>query len=178
MSRVFFISDLHLGHKNILKFSGGFRYGETIEQHDQWIIDQINSAVKKRDILYILGDLAFGNENLTKLSKINGQKNLILGNHDKGNMTLYTPYFQCIYGMKKYKGFWLSHAPLHTQSRRGLFNIHGHVHQNSVPELDYINVSVEVLNGVPLSYEQILAIREERLTLMGETQIAEESEND
>jgi calcineurin-like phosphoesterase family protein len=142
------------------------RYGETIEQHDKWLIDQINSVVKKRDILYILGDLAFGNENLVNLKKILGQKHLVLGNHDKGDMSLYMPYFQCIYGMKKYKGFWLSHAPLHHQSRRGLFNIHGHVHQNSVPDPRYINVCVEVLNGVPLSFEQILEIREERLASM------------
>lgn len=166
MSQVYFISDTHFGHKNILKFSRGFRYGETIEQHDQWLIAQINSVVKKRDILYILGDLAFGNENLKNLDKVNAQKSLVLGNHDKGDMSLYMPYFQCIYGMKKYKGFWLSHAPLHPQSRRGLFNICGHVHQNSVPDPHYINVSVEVLNGVPLSFEQILAIREARLLTM------------
>lgn len=162
----YFISDLHLGHRNIMKFAQGFRYGETVEQHDAWLIDQINSVVRKRDILYILGDVAFGNENLEKLKKINGNKHLILGNHDKGNMELYKPYFQCIYGMKKFRGFWLTHAPMHPQGTRNIFNIHGHVHQNTVPDPRYINVCVEVLNGVPLSYEQLLEIREERLQLM------------
>lgn len=175
--KTWFISDLHLGHKNIIKYADGMRQGETIEQHNNWIVDSINSVVQRKDQLYILGDIAFGNENLEYLKKINGQKFLVLGNHDKGNIEVYQPYFQNIYGMKKFRSFWLTHAPLHPQSCRGFFNIHGHVHQNSVPDLKYINVSVEVLNGIPLSFEQILAIREERLKLLPPQEILE-SEDD
>ncbi len=167
--RAFFIADLHLGHKNILKFTQGLRAGNTIEEHNEWIVSQINSVVKKKDQLYILGDVAFGAENLEYLKRINGQKFLILGNHDRGEIDIYKPYFQNIYGMKKFRGFWLTHAPMHPMGTRKLFNIHGHSHQHLVKDPDgnidpqYINVCVEILNGVPLSFEQLVEIREKRI---------------
>lgn len=68
----------------------------------------------------------------------------------------------------KYKGFWLSHAPIHSDHLSGSHNIHGHLHSNSVYEIvdingfatpikdqRYINVSVEQLDGKPISFEDI-----------------------
>ena len=82
MSKVFFISDLHLGHKNILSFAGDYRGGDTVEEHDEWIVDQWNSVVGKRDVVYVLGDVAFTREGLAKCNRLVGNKKLILRNHD------------------------------------------------------------------------------------------------
>ena len=77
MIKVFFISDLHLGHKNILRYANGLRHGNNIEEHNQWLVTQWNSVVKPSDAVYVLGDVAFGHQNLEYLKKMNGQKFLI-----------------------------------------------------------------------------------------------------
>lgn len=151
---VFFISDLHLGHAGILKFSP-MRGGTTIEEHDQWIVDSWNSKVSKKDLVYILGDVSFGVQNLTPLLRMKGQKVLIRGNHDEGPVQEYTRYFTNVYGVYKRYGIWMSHAPIHPDELRGKPNIHGHVHQNSIPDPRYFNACVEPLGGVPISLEEV-----------------------
>jgi calcineurin-like phosphoesterase family protein len=158
----YFISDLHISHKNIVEYAQGFRPC-TQENHDQWIIDQWNSVVNKRDKVFVLGDVSFSKDGIKLMAKMNGNKSLVLGNHDFGDMSLYTPYFQTIHGLVKYKGFWLSHAPIQPENLRDKFNLCGHVHQNSSKHPMHINVCVEVLNGIPMSLEQAMEIRSERL---------------
>lgn len=156
MSKVFFISDLHLGHSNILKFSQGYRYGDTIDEHDQWLVTQWNSVVKnKRDVVYVLGDVCFDFDKLKLIGQMTGNKILLPGNHDKFKLEDYQKYFYKIISFKKYKGFWISHCPIHPNELRNRYNIHGHTHKNSIPDRRYINVCVEVLNGTPIEFEKI-----------------------
>ena len=52
----YYISDTHLGHKNIIKLdeqSGG-RHFDSIEEHDNLIIENWNKTVKLSDKVYIL----------------------------------------------------------------------------------------------------------------------------
>jgi calcineurin-like phosphoesterase family protein len=176
MSKVLFISDLHLGHDNIHKFSAGFRGTCTnVDEHSEYIIDSWNSVVNKHDLVYVNGDVCFNKDYLDQLKRLKGTKHLILGNHDKFSLAEYAKYFNKIHGFMKYKGeAWLSHAPIHAQSLRGLFNIHGHVHQNSLDDLRYINISVEALNGRPVSWEMLKTIMDERRLLIRSTQKAQQ----
>lgn len=156
MSKKYIISDLHLGHKNILKYSGSLRGGTTWEEHDAWIINQWNSVVKKDDLVYILGDVAMNVESLDKVKRLKGMKNLIRGNHDVQSTPTYLKYFNNIFGLLSYKGvFWMSHAPIHPNELRGRFNLHGHVHQNSIQDDRYINCCVEMSYGVPQSLDNL-----------------------
>lgn len=166
MSKIYFISDLHLGHKNILKFSPS-RGGTCMKSHAEWLVDQWNTVVLKRDIVYVLGDVCFDKKYLHYLKQMNGQKNLILGNHDEFNLDIYKNYFNNIHGFKRYKGYWLSHAPIHTEELRGFDNIHGHVHSYTLKDRRYINVSVEAVNGIPLSIDLINKNRNGMLTCPG-----------
>lgn len=150
----FFISDLHISHKNILHFSPE-RQGPTIEDHDRWIVTQWNSVVKPKDIVYVLGDVVFDKLKLPLLSQLRGNKILIRGNHDKFDTLEYLQYFSAVHGMIKYKEFWLTHSPIHPQELRGKVNVHGHVHNQSIPDDRYVNVCVEALNGTPLSLDQL-----------------------
>jgi len=154
MSRVFFISDLHLGHKGILNFSPN-RQGTTVEEHDQAIVSLWNSVVTKRDIVYVLGDVCFDMKCLPLLSEMRGTKRLIRGNHDKFDTNVYLKYFDLIQGFMSYKGFWLSHCPIHPTELRGRKNIHGHVHNNIIQDENYISVCVESCQGVPVLFESI-----------------------
>lgn len=156
MSCVRFISDLHLGHKNICEFEGVNRGNSTnIEDHDNWIINQWNSVVKKQDVVWVLGDVAFTRDGLSKIKQLNGTKHLILGNHDEFPLHEYINFFNKVHGFMKYKGHWLSHAPIHPQSLRGKKNIHGHMHSKSLDDARYKCVSVELLNGVPKTLAEL-----------------------
>lgn len=160
MNKIYFISDLHLGHKKILDFSPG-RGGTTTEEHDEWIIESWNSVVTKRDVVWVLGDVAMGEESLKQVAKLRGQKNLIRGNHDRQALPTYLKYFNNVYGLVKRYGFWMSHCPLHPQELRGKVSVHGHTHQNIIldstgqPDPRYISVCVEALNGIPITLEKL-----------------------
>lgn len=163
MSKVFFIGDLHFDHKSILTFAGQYRGGSNLKEHNEWIVDRWNSTVEKRDRAYILGDVSFSKIGLEYLKKMRGQKFLVRGNHDQLSTQTYLEYFQQVYGLRKFEGYWLSHAPIHPDELRGRRNIHGHVHFNTIkdpytltPDHRYVNVSVENLGGVPISLEQII----------------------
>lgn len=156
MGKKYIISDLHLGHKNILKFSGPLRGGATWEEHDLWIMDQWNSVVTKHDFVYLLGDAAMNREALEKVKRLKGNKVLVRGNHDVYNTRTYLEYFQEVYGLHHYKRvFWMSHAPIHPTELRGRFNLHGHVHQHSIDDSRYINCCVEMTYGVPQNLDDL-----------------------
>lgn len=159
--QTFFISDLHLGHKRILEFSPT-RQGPTLADHNQWLLDNWNKTVTEQDTVWVLGDVAFSQESLDLIRQLKGHKNLVRGNHDKLNTQSYLKYFNNVYGIYKLYGeFWLTHAPVHPNELRGKVNIHGHVHYNSIKTDDgkldnrYFNVSVEVLDGIPISLTEI-----------------------
>jgi calcineurin-like phosphoesterase family protein len=81
---------------------GGFDVDD-VEAHDKWLIDIWNKTIGKRDIVYILGDFSFASPEIIKkqiLPKLNGQKYLILGNHDKSSEHL-QGYFKQITQMKE-----------------------------------------------------------------------------
>lgn len=104
---VWFTSDNHIHHKNILKHcplrakAGGFDIDD-VEAHDRWVLKTWNKTVAKKDIVYIIGDFTFMTPEWAKryLSKMNGRKFLILGNHDKSVDHLHN-YFEQIVQMKE-----------------------------------------------------------------------------
>ena len=155
MKQAFFIADLHLSHRNILKYSNKERPFDTLEEHDQYIIDTINETVNKNDTLYILGDLAFGKDALNYVRQLKVQnKVLVLGNHDKYPMVYYNAVgFNKIYGMLRYKEFILTHAPIHPcqLEKRYSANIHGHLHTYDVDDPRYFNVNIDRLGFKPVS---------------------------
>ena len=71
------------------------------KMHDEWLIDLWNSTIEKKDIVYMVGDFAFGNKIMvTKLlGKLRGQKHLILGNHDASSSKL-SNYFESMTQIK------------------------------------------------------------------------------
>lgn len=80
--RIFFTSDTHFGHKNIIKFCD--RPWNTTEEMDEGLIENWNSVVDKNDIVFHLGDFAFSSNGKWKglIERLNGKIHLILGNHD------------------------------------------------------------------------------------------------
>jgi calcineurin-like phosphoesterase family protein len=178
MSNIFFISDTHFFHNNIIKYCG------RPENHEELIIERWNNTVGKDDIVFHLGDLAFKlseRENDIKeiISKLNGHKILALGNHDHRKKDWYYSIgFEEVEDIFFLEDFFINHYPLvwndHSREkeialikeRKALFAengcskvIHGHIHNANVPTPEnHFNVSVEVVDYTPVSFEEIKSI--------------------
>lgn len=157
MSNVRFISDTHFGHTN-MAMKRGFKY---VADHDNYIVDQWNKVVNKKDTTYILGDVTMEKANYEILNRLNGIKHIVLGNHDEGQHTKHMQnYVNKIAGIIKYKKeFILTHCPIHPcEMGRFKYNIHGHVHENSLDDKRYINVSCEVINYTPKLLNELINV--------------------
>ncbi len=80
---IFVTSNTHFNHKNIIKYC--HRPFKDVEEMNEAIISNWNNSVTNDDIIYHLGDFCFGaKEELKQIfNRLNGQKYLIMGNHDK-----------------------------------------------------------------------------------------------
>lgn len=79
---IYYISDLHIGHKNALVFDN--RPFSTVDEMEKAIITNWNKCVVQSDDVYILGDIfyRYGGSRTKFLSKLCGRIHLIIGNHD------------------------------------------------------------------------------------------------
>lgn len=158
---VFFIADPHFGDTNIIKYEN--RPFANAAEMDETIINNWNNVVTSADVCFILGDFSFYNETKTKeiTSRLNGHKNLIIGNHDNFTSEYYR---NCGFEIVSeypiiYDGFWmLSHEPLYISENMPYANIFGHVHKNPIYS-DYSSRSfcacADRLNFTPISFQDI-----------------------
>lgn len=88
MAEIWFGSDHHFGHKNIITYCN--RPFESVEEMDEILIQNHNELVKPGDFFYHLGDLALGSfeDSIKKAKRLQGHKALIPGNHDRVWSTL------------------------------------------------------------------------------------------
>lgn len=151
MIETWFTSDLHFGHKNILEYEKEARPFDTLEQMHEVIIDNWNSKVRPNDVVYCLGDFAFGRSNIEYAKRCNGRKKLVMGNHDTYSASEYLNYFDKLYGVVFWERCVLSHVPVHPSclGDRWLLNVHGHLHSNKIQK------SVEV------AYENLIIMEED-----------------
>lgn len=83
-----YISDLHFGHKNIIRFDG--RPFASVEEMEDKMVENWNSVVRQKDTTYILGDFCWSakdDEWIRIANRLNGAKVLIRGNHDLSKMS-------------------------------------------------------------------------------------------
>jgi len=158
---VFFTSDTHFGHHNIRKLAN--RNYASVDDMDRALILRWNSVVSNKDAIYCLGDFAYKSDPTNYFKHLNGEKHLIVGNHD-GPVTLglgwdsvqdykeievgdYS-FVLCHYPFEEWNGFYKGHLHLHghqhnkdphTAPRRLDVGVDGHKYQpwsvNDVVEL-------------------------------------------
>ena len=149
MINTWFTSDTHFGHKNILEYEKDARPFDTIEAMNEKIIENWNSVVKPKDIIYHLGDFAFGKHNILLAKRLNGKKRLVMGNHDTYPSSLYLEYFDKLYGCVFWERCILSHMPVHPNGlgSRWMLNIHGHLHSKVVKRSLYDIMEIKLEDG-------------------------------
>jgi len=166
MPATFLISDTHFGHRNICKFLRAdgtkLRPWDNPDEMDEILVDNWNKTVRPKDKVYHLGDVVINRRCLQTLSRLNGDKVLIKGNHDIFKIHEYLEYFRDIRGSHVMDNMLLTHIPVHPSSKgRFKANLHGHTHSNVVtdhennPDPWYIPLSVEHINYTPISFEEI-----------------------
>ena len=138
MPAVFLVSDTHFGHTGVCRFTRNdgvtkLRPWDSTEEMDEAMVKAWNERVKPTDKVYHLGDVVINRRALTTLSRLNGDKVLIRGNHDIFRDDEYREYFRELRAYHVMNGLILSHIPVHEASL-GRFgcNIHGHLHANRV----------------------------------------------
>lgn len=131
-----YISDLHLGHENVIKFDN--RPFESLEEMHERIISNWNKVTNKNDTVYILGDFCWETEAgwVKYLKELSGKKVLIRGNHDlKALSPKIRRYFLDVKDYKEItdngRHIIMSHypIPMHKASYNPYcFMLYGHVH--------------------------------------------------
>ena len=91
---VFFTSDWHIGHANIIKYDD--RPFRNVSHMREVLVNNYNSTVPENGICYFLGDIGFKGDIKSVISRLNGTKILIRGNHDSGTLVMYEAGFDVI----------------------------------------------------------------------------------
>ncbi len=172
MARIWFSSDPHFRHGNIIGYCN--RPFADAKEMDWVMVDRHNKVVMPSDHWYCLGDLSMMRPRFVKeqVGALNGHKRLIRGNHDIYRTREYLEIgFDEIYGVRVIDRIIFSHFPIQPSSL-GTYvaNVHGHIHQNDSPPptlvkhprlgeriVPYINISVEKINYTPVDLDWIKA---------------------
>ena len=181
MSAVFLVSDTHFGHAGVCRFTRNdgvtkLRPWDDSDEMDEAMVERWNDTVRPNDKVYHLGDVVINRKSLGIMSRLNGDKVLIRGNHDIFRDDEYRKYFRELRAYHVMNGMILSHIPVHPESL-GRFgcSVHGHLHANRVmkprgvdartgeilyskTEIDprYYNVSVEQTDFAPILFEDVI----------------------
>lgn len=164
-NRIFITSDTHFGHKRIIEFEKENRPFDSVEEHDKELVKRWNETVGPKDTVYHLGDVLFGADSFETLAQLNGIKKLIMGNHDSYPVERYLKYFSKVYGAHELRHCILTHIPVHPEQLdlRYKFNIHGHLHSDSIPDNRYVCVSMEHTGLKPILLDEVLEKANERI---------------
>lgn len=176
----YYISDLHIGHTNILKLS--HRPFDTMDEMIEKIIKNWNKTVKTEDDVYILGDVFYRYDGNMKelLQKLNGHKHLIIGNHEKqllknkqalymfDSVEYYKEIFDTVNG--KQVQVIMCHYPICEWNGYFKNSIHlfGHIHNNTTNDTYKIikkiknayNVGADILNFSPQTLSDVIEINQ------------------
>ena len=176
-SNIYFTSDTHFGHENILKFC--HRPFKDVEEMNSELIRRWNEKVDPDDTIFHLGDFAFGGSDIwnNTLKQLNGHKILIIGNHDIKNLREgYMQYFdyvgpQLLLNIEE-RSVYLNHYPFlcyggsWRSPKNAVYQLFGHVHSGptssgldteslvSLFKYQY-DVGVDNNNFTPISWNEV-----------------------
>lgn len=168
---IFYTSDTHFGHSNIIRFCN--RPWKTVADMDRDMIAAWNARVADDDHVWHLGDFCYRNaaDARSYLRALNGHKHLVIGNHDhKGVLRLgdelgeffeSVDYAACVQDGDR--RIWMSHYPL-AEPPKHVWCLYGHVHGNKgwdgyklVRGFERcLNACADVNNYVPVTFDELV----------------------
>ena len=177
---IFFTSDTHFGHDNIIRFCN--RPFKDLNEMNYKLIENWNSVVGPDDVVFHLGDFAWGGAPLWRSirSQLNGHIVLVIGNHDVKNLkqTAANDLFDAVVPQLQLtiegRSVYLNHYPFlaYGGAYRGdsaVWQLFGHVHTHDGgngkddERMKYLfptqyDVGVDNNNFTPVSWEEIKRI--------------------
>ena len=166
---IWFTSDLHLGHENIIKYCN--RPFSSIEEMDEELITRWNDVVSQNDTIYHLGDFALGSHQVAVryLEQLNGRIILQQGSHDSrwfdrdfgdGRISTIPPLHSVVLPIQKgeYEQIAvLCHCAMRTwdRSHYGSWHLFGHSHGKLEPYGLSFDVGVDTHNFYPWSLDEV-----------------------
>lgn len=174
---IYYTSDHHFGHENIIRFCN--RPFTDVETMNRELVRRHNDVVDKSDTVFHLGDVAFVDNPLKWLKKLNGNIILVKGNHDRGDEGYWTK--ECkkfitdsttrLIGEDKQFTITLTHDPASIEynknskgsneqegrSPRSPFVVCGHVHERWRFLPNRLNVGVDAWHFQPVPEQQVLS---------------------
>ena len=168
---IYFTSDLHLGHENIIKHCD--RPFQNADEMDEALISNWNACVTNNDTVYILGDLIFRSRKRPEeyLTQLTGKKHLIIGNHDRSWISEcdLNRYFESVsnllYISDGIRQITLCHYPMmswpHAQR---CYMVFGHIHSNTDADFwplienseKMLNAGVDVNHFKPATFDEMV----------------------
>jgi calcineurin-like phosphoesterase family protein len=165
-ANVWFWSDQHFSHKNIIRFCD--RPFNSVDDMNRSLLGNCIARVQQDDIIIFGGDIAMHDLQSANviLRAIPGHKILVLGNHDCLGATILplevdevAPYLEFNF---EGRPIFVSHYPLneHSLGFRQI-NLHGHLHDNPLPLAlgtgdKHVNMCVERTNYAPMLLSDLL----------------------
>lgn len=177
---IFFTSDTHFDHKNIIKYSER-PFRDVAEMNDE-LIKRWNSVVSYKDTVYHLGDFVLSKkttpERLTYyLNMLNGKIEFCYGNHDDIRLFNKAKIQGQDIRKVRYEGeiIILCHYAMRVwnRSHHGTWHLYGHSH-GALPEADSLSfdVGVDANNYYPVSFDQVrekILAKKKKLELSGKS---------
>ncbi len=163
LPEIFFTADTHFGHAAALGFEGTPRPFATIEEHDEHLVARWNSVVGRKDKVWHLGDFALGKPEAGAriFRRLNGDKHLITGNHDRGwvkdlGWGSVHDYHETAVDKQRIV---LSHYAMRTWNakRYGAIMLYGHSHGQLPGNRQSLDVGVDAWDWTPAAWPEIRA---------------------
>lgn len=156
---VWFTSDTHFGHSNIIRFCK--RPFRNVDEMNAAMIKNWNDRVQPNDLVYHLGDVSFGDQNIF-VPRLNGRKVLIIGNHDHKNRIRRNLWEKVEYGLEIKEGghrIVLCHYAMRVWngSHHGSLHFYGHSHGTLRGDTQSTDVGVDCFDYKPVQLNEILA---------------------
>lgn len=161
MPAVWFTSDTHYGHTNVIGYSK--RPFASVEEMEEGLVARFNECVQPRDTVYHLGDFAWREDvALRVLGRLRGQIHLIAGNHDHTKVRKLPQWASVQHYLEIKLGgqhLVLCHYAMRVWNRahHGSLMLYGHSHGNLPGNSQSHDVGVDVWDCRPVSLDEIMA---------------------
>jgi calcineurin-like phosphoesterase family protein len=157
---IYFTADSHHRHKRIIEIAK--RPFSSNEEMDGVLIERWNSRVKKNsDLVFHLGDFSFA-EHTPYLQRLNGQKHLCPGNHDKQKFINSAEGWCSVRDLRYLKlpdgtKIMLCHYAMRTwrNSHHGALHLYGHSHGSMPGDSQCLDVGVDCWDFYPVNIDEI-----------------------
>jgi calcineurin-like phosphoesterase family protein len=163
----YFVSDLHLGHENIIEYCD--RPYESVTEMNDTLVGNWNRVIDPNDVVFFLGDLGhFAEEEELRrwLEELHGRVVFIEGNHDSPDRYVDGVHTHQYYILSRGdRQFCCTHRPENAPEFWDGWIIHGHHHNSHPadyplvnPEAQTANVSIELTDYEPLPEHELIEL--------------------